>query len=252
MMIEDRTQRTADEPKRRWFRPSWRSVIVLAFAVAFAVALLAAGIDYARQVHCESLCREHLLKIHSGLMYYAGDTRRFPPIYSTDRNGRPVQSWRAYAIPCIWAGTLDLHLFRQWNVKAPWDTPNNAKFWERYGSYYCPGYAEPSSITSYMGVVGGRLWSKEGGVLPTAGKSLLIVELMESDTPWAKPEDIALAELVSLLQEDPTGGRFCHRVRHVLAADPAGAPYILDPRRDLDEVKAIVAAEAQAAKERER
>ena len=149
---------------------------------------------------------------------------------------------RAYLIP--YTGEVNPYIYRQYKFNEAWDGPNNTRFWQTYGDYYCPAYAEPSNITSYVAVAGGSLWPNtvrgvspvsgnallRRGVLPGSGKALLIVELVESDIVWAKPEDITLAELNALLKNDPAGIQFRRRVRHVLAVDATGAPYILDPR----------------------
>jgi hypothetical protein len=121
-----------------------------------------------------------------------------------------------------------------------------------------------SRNATYLCVVGAALWlvpqkrhddwnlpfsfyRKEGGVLPSHGKALLLVEVVESDIPWTKPEDISLSELASLLREDPSGAQFCRRIRHVVAVDSARTLSILDPNKDIEEIKTLVESEAAMA-----
>ena len=87
---------------------------------------------------------------------------------------------------------------------------------------------------------------EDGGVLPSHGQAILLVETVEANIPWTKPDDISLSEIALLLREDPSGDRFRHRVRHVVAVDAAGAPFILDALRDIEEIKKLVASEAAA------
>ncbi len=184
-----------------------------------------------------------MMVVHNALLAYYQSCGRFPGRpYSTDQNGRPMHSWRAHLMP-FWPDH-DYHITRQYKFNEPWDSPTNERFWTTYGDYSCPGYVESSNITNYVAVVGGSLWSKKGGLPPASGRSLLIVELVESDIVWAKPVDMTLAELASWLRDDPSGGaEFRRRVRHILAVDATGAPSILDPARDIDEIRAIIEAE---------
>jgi hypothetical protein len=220
-----------------------------------AVALLAGGIKWALQANRERVCRQHLELVYRGLasMYY--QSHRFPPLYTTDNNGRPMQSWRAYLIPYAWRDPWGdpPHIYRQYKLKEPWDSPANEKFWNTYGEYNCPGYTEPDNITNYVAAACGTCWPIKGrGGLPRSGKALLIVELIESDIVWAKPEDISLGELSALVRDDPSGIQFRRRVRHVLAVDAAGTPYILDPARDIEEIRAIIKDEERNAEQPDR
>ena len=101
-------------------------------------------------------------------------------------------------------------------------------------------------------------------MLPSHGKAILLVEVVESDIPWTKPDDMTLSEIASLLREDPSGERFRRRIRNVVVIDveEARKPHksieawlalleraieILDPARDLEEIKMVVDAEIAAA-----
>jgi hypothetical protein len=229
--------------RRRWHQFSLRSLLLF----TFAIALLAGVIKWAWQANNESVCRQHLELVYRGLAFHYEVHHRFPPLYTTDNNGRPMQSWRAYLIPYAWPDH-DPHIYRQYKCKEPWDSPTNKKFWMKYGDYFCHGYVESDNVTNYVAPAGGSCWPNKGvGVLPGSGKALLLVELVDSDIVWAKPEDIALSEISSLLNSDASGDQFSRRVRHVLAVDAAGASYILDPARDIEEIRAIVKAEEQSA-----
>ena len=136
----------------------------------------------------------------------------------------------------------------------------------RYYMYYSSLFYDgnDSHNTTYLCVEGGALWPspktggndwtvpgspnnlRGGGSLPSRGKAILLAEVVESDIPWTKPEDISLSEIATLLREDPSGDRFRRRIRHVVAIDAAGTPFILDPARDIEEIKTLVESEAVA------
>jgi hypothetical protein len=115
-------------------------------------------------------------------------------------------------------------------------------------------------------VVGGKLWPlprirddlwkkpsscsiREGGIVPSRGRAILLVDVFESDIPWTMPEDINLSELVSLLREDPTGKLFQRRIRHVVVVDAQSTLHIYKPKRDMEEIRAILDAEYELKKE---
>jgi hypothetical protein len=82
--------------------------------------------------------------------------------------------------------------------------------------------------------------------MPRHGKALLLVEVTQSDIPWTRPTDITLGELASLLRDDPSGNRFRRRIRHVVAVDAAETLFILDPAREIQEIRDLVESETAA------
>jgi hypothetical protein len=244
---------------RRKPRLSWRILGSILLA-AVVVAIVVLGMIHLWRTLREQRCRKELTFFSYALMNHHTSQGHLPPAYLMDSNGRRMHSWRACLILLVdryeYSGSGYYYKFDE-----PWDSPYNTWFGTGYGEYYsCPVYATGSHNASYLCVVGGALWPlpkirdkdwnqpgsrsrSEGGVLPRRGKAILFVEVVESDIPWTKPEDISLSELVSLLREDPTGDRFRRRIRHVVAVDANASLHILDAARDLQEIRKLVESE---------
>ena len=249
-------------PSRRP-RLSRRAIGLLTLAVV-AVTILFLGIKYLRRTSDDQRCRRKLRYVSQALMNYLTSCGHLPPAYLMDSGGRRMHSWRAILIPFVDSDELSAFGDR-YEFHEPWDGPANTRFLSDtafYGYYSCPVYADGARNADYLCVVGGALWPvpkrrgkdwkdpasvdnrREGGFLPSRGKAILLVEVVESDIPWTKPEDISMAEIALLLREDPGGDRFRRRIRHVVAVDAAGTPFVLDPALDINEIKQLVESEA--------
>jgi len=89
-MSEIERRAAASRTAVHWFRRS----LLLLFLLASVVAVALAGIEWAKR-NRESACRKDLEHLHWSLDYYYENHHHFPPPYLTDRNGRPMHSWRA-------------------------------------------------------------------------------------------------------------------------------------------------------------
>ena len=242
-------------PERR-FRFSLRALLGL---VTFC-AVIFSGLAYLRQISGEQGSRENLDRVSKALMDCVSATGRLPSAYVMDSSGRRMHSWRSCVVPLLdWDyGATGI----RYKFDEPWDGPQNTLLRKMYSHYFLsPFYADGPRNATYLCVVGGALWpvprirdeswkdvtsrsTKEGGVLPGRGKAIVLVEVAESSIPWTKPEDISLSEIAALLREDPSGNQFRRRIRHVVAVDATGTPFILKPRKDMDEIKTLVESEA--------
>ena len=245
---------------RRKLRFALRIVGSLLIAAA-AVAIVFLGVNFLRREIIEQRCREHLEYLSHTLMIFRPNTGHFPPAYLMDSNGRRVCSWRACVVPVVdfdYGGSGRTYAFHE-----PWDSPANTRFREEtgyYEYYSCPFSAAASPNATYLCVVGGAALARaenkgrfvdgakfalyqRGRALPRLGKAILLVEVIESDIPWTKPEDISLSEIASLLRDDASGDRFRRRIRRIVAVDAKESMQILDPARDIEEIKNLVESE---------
>lgn len=247
---------TAPKGKPRF---AWRALVSLLFV---AVAIGSWGTVYLCRTFSEERCRKHLWYLCRALMISRKAAEgHFPPAYFMDSSGRRVCSWRACVAPYLdWDYGASGRMYK---FAEPWDGPANTLFRSWYDEYYsCPLSAAESGNANYLCVVGGALWPLprirdeswthpsprsrlEGGMLPSRGKAILLVEVVQSDIPWTKPEDISLAEITALLREDPSGERFRRSIRYVVAVDANEALEILAPARDIEEIRALVASEGE-------
>lgn len=117
-----------------------------------------------------------------------------PPAFVADGDGRPMHSWRVLLLPY-----LEQHaLYDAYNFAQPWDGPDNSKLADKIGAIYQRPEDPPgSTLTRFVAVVG------EGTVFPGAkslrldeitdgtSKTILFVEVADSDIPWMEPRDLA-------------------------------------------------------------
>jgi WD40 repeat protein len=117
---------------------------------------------------------------------------KFPPAVGYGPDGKTPHSWRVLLLPYLESETL----YRQYNFREPWDSPNNRKLLAKMPAYYRhPMAAADSTDASYFVVTGPTtvFSGKEGTPSRdlTAGTSatILAVEAKRA-IPWTKPEDI--------------------------------------------------------------
>ena len=243
------------------------SVLRLSVLTVAVVAFVILGGEYCRRASGEQRSRKWLVAFSKALMASRTYYGHFPPAYVMDSSGRRMHSWRAFLIPFIdvneYSGSCRMYKFDE-----PWDSPANTQFRNESGfhEYYsCSKPASCSRNASYLCAIGGVVWpipqerrddwgtlrcGGEGGGLPSRGKAIFLVEVRESDIPWTEPKDMSLSEIASMLLEDHSSDQFRCAIRNVVTVDATGTPYILDPIRDIDEIKAIVKAEIEGRRKR--
>ena len=128
------------------------------------------------------------------MRYYRESYGCLPPAAITDKNGRPLLSWRVAILPNMIPTTL----YNEFHFDEPWDSPHNRSLVGRMPSVYtCPSDStlEPG-MTGYQVVIGPNtaftpdfkpLQAKDF----TDGESttILIAETSHG-VPWTKPEDV--------------------------------------------------------------
>ena len=74
-----------------------------------------------------------------------------PPAAITDKNGRPLLSWRVAILP-TW---IPSHSLRKFHLDEPWDSPHNRSLLGQCRAYTCPSDStlEPG-MTGYQVVIG--------------------------------------------------------------------------------------------------
>ncbi|MDO5581328.1 MAG: DUF1559 domain-containing protein, partial [Planctomycetia bacterium] len=83
----------------------------------------------------ESECFRNYRAILCAMQIYKADHGTFPPAFTVDSKGRPLQSWRVLLLPYL--GYKDL--YDQIRKEEPWDSPYNRAFHQRdLAVYRCP------------------------------------------------------------------------------------------------------------------
>jgi prepilin-type processing-associated H-X9-DG protein len=172
-------------------RESFPSVNPVMLAPA-AVALLLPAVQSARTAARRAQSINNLKQIGLALHNYESVNDRFPPQAITDRDGKPLLSWRVTILPFVEQQAL----FEEFHRDEPWDSPHNKKLLERMPALYrIPGVAAGPGMTFYRGFSGERtlfdpkvkLGVPIASVTDGTSNTLGIAEAREA-VPWTRPD----------------------------------------------------------------
>ncbi len=116
-----------------------------------------------------------------------------PPAVVTDRNGKPLYSWRVLLLPYL----DEVETYREFKLDEPWDSPHNKKLCEKIPRcYQAENNDAPPGHTHYQVLVGPGTAFERPGLKLTLGdfpdgltETILVVEA-STPVPWAKPDDL--------------------------------------------------------------
>jgi hypothetical protein len=129
-----------------------------------------------------------------------------PPAYIADSDGKPIHSWRVVLLQFI-----DETLYDQYDFAEPWDGPNNRKIAPQMPEIFsCPSdTTKRPEMTSYVVVRGpGTGWPETGTVTMNdvqddPSKTILLVELQQSNIHWMEPRDLVMEDLLAGASDIP-------------------------------------------------
>jgi hypothetical protein len=168
--------------------------ILAVFGVAFCL-LLVPCVQKVRDGEGWVRSQNSLMQIGLALQSYHEVYKRLPPAVVTDKQGRPLYSWRVLLLPFLEEGPL----YRQFKLDEPWDSPDNKKLLEGTPRCYQPfgGGNDGPGLTRYQVFVGpGTAFERPGlrlapkDIPDGLSETLLVVEAGEA-VPWSKPADLA-------------------------------------------------------------
>ena len=114
------------------------------------------------------------------------------PADITDKDGKPLLSWRVAILPFIEQQAL----YEQFHLDEPWDSPHNLELAKTLvPTYACPSSPTEPGMTNYRVFVGdGAAFdlAKPAGIQEFrdgTSNTLMVVEAGEA-VPWTKPEDL--------------------------------------------------------------
>jgi len=168
-------------------------------------------------------CCENLERIGNAIDKYVEENGHYPPAYTTDKNGKPMHSWRVLLLPYL----DEDKLFASYDMSKPWDDPNNQSIIGKMPDVYlCPTERDITDEASYMVITGEEyLFHQDQTRKPSEikdGKSstLMVVEVVKSGIQWTEPQDLDVEKIdwnrnrqQGLGSQHPSGGL------HVLMAD---------------------------------
>jgi hypothetical protein len=177
-------------------QPRW---LLALLGFLLLMALLLPAISCAREAARRMMCANQIKQIALALHNYRDSNGCFPPTCITDRNGKPLHSWRVLILPYL----EEQSLYKQYSLNEPWDGPNNKKLLaSRPRGYACASdrNAWPQgTCTSYAAVVGANAaWSRDkpGNVIEDS-QTIMLVEVSDANIQWSEPRDVSLDALVA-------------------------------------------------------
>lgn len=138
-------------------------------------------------------CTNNLKQIGLAMHNYISAHGCLPPAAITDKNGRPLLSWRVLILPYLEQNLL----FTQFHLDEPWDSPHNRALLARTPfAYRCP-----SDRTLAPGMTGYQLVVGPDTPFPPDGRPVKLAEITDGTgatllvsesrhvVPWTRPDD---------------------------------------------------------------
>lgn len=170
-------------------------------AAPAVAAMVAPQIRQMRVNFRQTASMNNMKQIAIALHTYHDTHGHFPPAYTTDKDGKPLLSWRVQLLPYL----ADDGLMVKPRLDEPWDSEHNRRLLEEMPeAFRAPGSKLPAGHTVYLAPRGERTVfssAKSDGEIERVkiaqirdGSSNTIMVLEASDAravPWTKPGDYA-------------------------------------------------------------
>lgn len=181
----------------RDFRSAVLHTLLYLLIVFVAFCMLLPAVRTSPLAARRSQCRNNLKQIGLGLQNYAEVYGCFPPAYVSDKNGKPMHSWRVLILPFIEQQAL----YDQYHFDEPWDGPNNSLLAKQMpAAYRCPSDAANSvNLTDYVAIVGPEtVWQPNHGttfkeIRDGTSNTIAIIEAADAGIHWMAPRDLPFA-----------------------------------------------------------
>lgn len=175
------------------------------------------------------------LKMIGLAMHNYHDTHgRFPPAFSTDKDGKPLLSWRVLILPFVEQDVL----YRKFKLDEPWDSDHNRKLIaEMPELYHAPGSKSEAGKTNYLTVrqktsaFPGADKMRLADIVDGTSNTIMVLEASDAAAvTWTKPDDF-------VPPMDPATGLVGLRRRGFLAVACDGAVHKFKATIDRDALK---------------
>jgi len=217
--------------------------IVLCLIVAVLVALLLPAQQSNHTGRGRSRCANNLHTIGLALQNYNDAYGCFPPVCTTDENGKPMHSWRVLILPFIEQRAL----YDRYDFNEPWDGPHNSLLAkEMPADFRCPNDpANAGTNTNYVAVVGPEtIWQSDHGttfreIEDGSSNTIAVIEASGVGIHWMEPRDLPFAALAKGVNPKPGPGISSMHPGAVLAVFADGHTQSIDERIPLEKLKAL-------------
>lgn len=171
------------------------TLISCGMAIPISMGLLLPAVQKVREAADRAQSHNNLKQIALAMQnYQAVNGGLFPAAAICDKNGKPLLSWRVAILPYI----EQEHLYKQFKLDEPWDSPNNKRLLAQMPSIYKlpDDNTSTSDVTPYQVFVGnGAAFDKKRGHsvrdFPDGmSNTILIIEAPAHSVQWTKPDDI--------------------------------------------------------------
>ncbi len=170
--------------------PGITSPAVFAFWGALLLPAVSASREAAHRAQCTNNLKQMMLAFHN----IHSATNAFPAPAITDKDGKPLLSWRVAILPYVEQQAL----YNKFKLDEPWDSPNNKPLIKEMPSVFlCASRkkAEPGTTTYRVFVGEGALFDEMGqgvGLQAITDGTSNTIAIVESDdaVPWTKPEGL--------------------------------------------------------------
>jgi prepilin-type processing-associated H-X9-DG protein len=158
------------------------------------IAFFMPAVRSAREAARRAQCTNNLKQIGLAMHNYHEANARLPTAAITDKNGRPLLSWRVAILPYLESRDL----YAQFHLDEPWDSPHNLSLLEAMPQVYaCPSdNTLKPGMTGYQAVIGSNTgFTADFTPLQfqdfTDGLTwTLLIGESPRHVPWTKPEDL--------------------------------------------------------------
>lgn len=158
----------------------------------------------ARRMQAQGQMRQITLALHN----YHDVHKGFPAAYSTDKDGKPLLSWRVHILPYL----EEKALYDRFHLDEPWDSDHNKKLIEAMPRIYrSPASKSKPGHTNFLAIRGenavfvppegdqkGRetpIGTRLADIKDGASNTIITVEGNDSAVvPWTKPDDFAAGQ----------------------------------------------------------
>jgi len=141
-VLDAATWKIGQPPPLVKFAPRLGIGLVVSFFVIGILSVQPAT-EGARRMQCSNNLKQIALAFHN----YHDAYKCFPPAYTVDENGKPLQSWRVLILPFMEQGQL----YEQIRLDEPCDSEYNRQFHDKYISvFYCPTSTSLNGIANYF------------------------------------------------------------------------------------------------------
>lgn len=165
-----------------------------------ALGLLLPAVQKTREAANRMSSMNNLKQLGIAMHAYHDTNGHFPPAVVTDKNGKPLYSWRVLILPYIEQEAV----YRAWKLDEPWDSPNNRRLSDTVIKIFCEPTEPPTNRTHYRVFHGngaifktGQVGIRDAGggsriadILDGTSNTLMIAQTRDS-VPWAAPDEIA-------------------------------------------------------------